>query len=64
MARYKAYDYFQGKYIPIDFDKQILPGAIAVSDHHAQTLGNQGIFPKTIASKAIRTKTPFLTCLK
>jgi len=26
MARYKDYDYSQGKYIPIDFDKQILPG--------------------------------------
>jgi hypothetical protein len=24
----------------------------------------QGIFPKIIESKAIRTKTPFLTCLK
>jgi transposase len=26
MARYKAYDYRQGKFIPIFFDKQILPG--------------------------------------
>jgi hypothetical protein len=25
---------------------------------------NQGVHPKTMASKAIRTKTPFLTCLK
>jgi len=26
MARYKAYDYRQGKFIPVSFDKQILPG--------------------------------------
>jgi len=26
MARYKDYDYRQGKFIPISFDKQILPG--------------------------------------
>jgi len=26
MARYKEYDYSQGKFIPISFDKQILPG--------------------------------------
>jgi len=26
MARYKDYDYSQGKFIPIHFDKQILPG--------------------------------------
>jgi transposase len=26
MARYKQYDYRQGKFIPISFDKQILPG--------------------------------------
>jgi transposase len=26
MARYKEYDYTQGKFIPIHFDKQILPG--------------------------------------
>jgi transposase len=26
MARYKEYDYSQGKFIPIHFDKQILPG--------------------------------------
>ena len=26
MARYKEYDYHQGKFIPISFDKQILPG--------------------------------------
>lgn len=26
MARYKEYDYRQGKFIPISFDKQILPG--------------------------------------
>lgn len=26
MARYKPYDYHQGKFIPISFDKQILPG--------------------------------------
>ncbi len=25
MARYKEYDYSQGKFIPIHFDKQILP---------------------------------------
>ena len=26
MARYKEYDYSQGKFIPIHFDKQMLPG--------------------------------------
>ena len=26
MARYKAYDYSQGKFIPIHLDRQILPG--------------------------------------
>jgi len=26
MARYKEYSYEQGKFIPIHFDKQILPG--------------------------------------
>jgi len=26
MARYKEYDYRQGEFIPIFFDKQILPG--------------------------------------
>ncbi len=25
MARYKDYDYSQGKFIPIHFDRQILP---------------------------------------
>jgi len=25
MAKYKEYDYSQGKFIPIHFDKQILP---------------------------------------
>jgi transposase len=28
MARYKEYDYSQGKFIPIHFDKQILPGTL------------------------------------
>lgn len=27
MARYKEYDYRQGKFLPISFDKQILPGS-------------------------------------
>ncbi len=31
MARYKEYDYSQGKFIPIHFDKQILPGAFEYS---------------------------------
>lgn len=26
MVRYKQYDYSQGKFIPVHFDKQILPG--------------------------------------
>ncbi len=26
MARYKEYDYSQGKFIPVNFDRQILPG--------------------------------------
>jgi transposase len=31
MARYKDYDYSQGKFIPIHFDRQILPGTFEYS---------------------------------
>ena len=31
MARYKDYDYSQGKFIPIHFDQQILPGTFEYS---------------------------------
>ena len=34
MARYKDYDYSQGKFIPIHFDKQILPGTFEYSLHY------------------------------
>jgi transposase len=34
MARYKAYDYSQGKFIPIDIDRQILPGTFEYSLHY------------------------------
>ncbi len=34
MARYKEYDYTQGKIIPIHFDKQILPGTFEYSLHY------------------------------
>ncbi len=34
MARYKDYDYSQGKMIPIHFDKQILPGTFEYSLHY------------------------------
>jgi transposase len=34
MARYKAYDYSQGKFIPIHFDRQILPGTFEYSLHY------------------------------
>jgi len=33
MARYKEYDYSQGKFIPIHFDRQILPGTFEYSLH-------------------------------
>jgi hypothetical protein len=33
MARYKDYDYSQGKFIPIHFDRQILPGTFEHSLH-------------------------------
>ena len=33
MARYKDYDYSQGKFIPINFDKQILPGTFEYTLH-------------------------------
>ena len=33
MARYKDYDYSQGKFIPIHFDKQILRGTFGYSLH-------------------------------
>ena len=32
MARYKEYDYSQGKFIPIHFDRQILPGTFDEED--------------------------------
>jgi hypothetical protein len=34
MARYKEYDYSQGKFIPIHFDRQILPGTFEYSLHY------------------------------
>ncbi len=34
MARYKHYDYTQGKFIPIQFEKQILPGTFEYSLHY------------------------------
>jgi len=34
MARYKHYDYSQGKFIPIQFDRQILPGTFEYTLHY------------------------------
>jgi len=34
MARYKEYDYEQGKFIPIHFDKQIIPGTFEHTLHY------------------------------
>jgi transposase len=34
MAKYKHYDYSQGKLIPISFDKQIIPGTFEHTLHH------------------------------
>jgi transposase len=34
MARYKDYDYRQGKFIPVSFDKQILPGTFEHTLNH------------------------------
>ncbi|GBD99197.1 hypothetical protein BMS3Abin07_01230 [bacterium BMS3Abin07] len=34
MARYKEYDYSQGKFIPVDFDRQILPGTFEYPLHY------------------------------
>ncbi|MBE0425140.1 MAG: transposase [Nitrospirae bacterium] len=34
MARYKEYDYSQGKFIPVYFDKQILPGTFEHTLHY------------------------------
>ena len=34
MARYKEYDYSQGKFIPVHFDKQILPGTFEYTLHY------------------------------
>jgi transposase len=34
MARYKDYNYSQGKFIPIHFDRQILPGTFEYSLHY------------------------------
>ncbi len=34
MARYKDYDHSQGKFIPIHFDRQILPGTFEYSLHY------------------------------
>ena len=34
MARYKEYSYAQGKFIPVHFDKQILPGTFEFTLNH------------------------------
>jgi transposase len=34
MAKYKDYDYSQGKFIPLSFDKQILPGTFEHTFHY------------------------------
>ncbi len=34
MARYKSYSYAQGKFIPVHFEKQILPGTFEYSLNH------------------------------
>lgn len=34
MARYRDYDYSQGKFIPVHFDKQILPGTFEYTLHY------------------------------
>jgi len=34
MARYKEYDYSQGKFIPVHFDRQILPGTFEYTLHY------------------------------
>jgi transposase len=34
MAKYKDYDYSQGKFIPLNFDKQILPGTFEHTLHY------------------------------
>jgi transposase len=34
MARYKHFDYSQGKFIPINFDKQIVPGTFEYTLHY------------------------------
>ena len=34
MAKYKDYDYSQGKFIPLSFDKQILPGTFEHTLHY------------------------------
>ena len=34
MARYKEYDYSQGKFIPVIFDRQILPGIFEYTLHY------------------------------
>jgi hypothetical protein len=44
MAKYKHYDYSQGKFIPIRFDKQILPGAFEYTLHYLIDKGNHKSF--------------------
>ena len=34
MARYKEYNYSQGKFIPVYFDRQILPGTFEYTLHY------------------------------
>ena len=34
MAKYKGYDYSQRKFIPVQFDKQILPGTFEHTLHY------------------------------
>ena len=53
MARYKEYDYRQGKFIPISFDKQILPSTFEYTlnyliDHELDLPSLPfGFFPQT-----------------
>jgi len=62
MARYKDYDYSQGKFIPIHFDRQILSSTFEYSLPIFNP-AEKAVFKKVTFSKDLLYKTCFINCL-
>ena len=56
MARYKDYDYRQGKFIPVSFDKQILPGTFEYTLNYL--IDNESILRYLTSAIAMTTPAP------